>query len=502
MYVAVPSPEGHASPLQRRRDHRRRHGESANEAEAAAAATRAVRRPTPGYHNDFQAHPRPSTEAPPSYATSQLTVPRKPAAPRPSEGHDRLPAYTCSISQEGVLNMVTELTHPFRAASAPMWREVYVVLRGTQLSIYKVASSFGSKDEALRGPGKLIKAYTLQHAEVGIAADTRHSSFIPLRSVARLIAPQRRRRYYEKDPTLFRYQRYHVMRLRLETDQVLLSCASETTLLSWVENLCAAIDIAPPLDDRTSPNQHTVPRRRRAAGDRSNGRENLDASRRLIEQQERILREMYPSFASETTPETPSLELSAEGIRARHQPTPDAPEDPDADELDNNAAFSSSPASTNAHSEVGDPVLSMLEPLERSRRPSASRETTLSTVAIRGSLTVSDFDSETGKWSPPQMQTTLQHLRYRRRCMPSLLADSPRASDVLIEKGKRVQIDWEAYALVPFVLEPPSYRSHGFPAWTQKVEVQVQQQPLERSVSSLSVQSSSSAEGISAPAPS
>ncbi|TKA50516.1 hypothetical protein B0A49_13526, partial [Cryomyces minteri] len=357
MYVAVPSSEGHASPLRRHRDHRRRQGESANEAEAAAAAaaTRAVRRTTPGYHNDFQAHPRPSTEAPPSYAASQLTVPRKPAARRPSEGHERLPAYTCSVSQQGVLNMVTELAHPFRAASAPMWREVYVVLRGTQLSIHNVASPFGTKDESLRGPGKLVKAYTLQHAEVGIAADTRHSSFVPLKSIARLIAPQRRRRYYAKDPTMFRYQRYHVMRLRLETDQFLLSCASETTLLSWVENLCAAIDVAPPLDDRTSPNQHTVPRRRRAAGDRSNGRENLDASRRLVEQQERILREMYPGFASETTPETPSPESSAEGIRARHQPTPDAPEDPDADELDNNAAFASSPASTNARPEAGDP---------------------------------------------------------------------------------------------------------------------------------------------------
>jgi hypothetical protein len=46
--------------------------------------------------------------------------------------------------------------------------------------------------------------------------------------------------------------------------------------------------------------------------------------------------------------------------------------------------------------------------------------------------------------------------------MPILLADAPRASDVLIHAGRRVKINWKTAMLEDWTLLPPSYRSHRF----------------------------------------
>ncbi|TKA68055.1 hypothetical protein B0A55_07462 [Friedmanniomyces simplex] len=69
-----------------------------------------------------------------------------------------------------------------------------------------------------------------------------------------------------------------------------------------------------------------------------------------------------------------------------------------------------------------------------------------------------------GKWQPPHPRTTTQIQRYARRCMPVLLAESVRASDVLICHGKRVKINWRMELLEEWELSPPSYKSHAFRA--------------------------------------
>ncbi len=70
--------------------------------------------------------------------------------------------------------------------------------------------------------------------------------------------------------------------------------------------------------------------------------------------------------------------------------------------------------------------------------------------------------NESGKWQPPHNRTPQQIQRYVRRCMPILLADSPRASDILICHGKRVKINWRMELLEEWELQPPNYKSHGF----------------------------------------
>jgi hypothetical protein len=46
--------------------------------------------------------------------------------------------------------------------------------------------------------------------------------------------------------------------------------------------------------------------------------------------------------------------------------------------------------------------------------------------------------------------------------MPVLLAESVRASDILICHGKRVKINWRMELLEEWELQPPTYKSHVF----------------------------------------
>src|SRR4051812_16887175 len=56
-----------------------------------------------------------------------------------------------------------------------------------------------------------------------------------------------------KLPALTMHRRRYVIRVRAETDQFLLSCVELSTLIKWLENLFAAIDVAAPIDDRDFP---------------------------------------------------------------------------------------------------------------------------------------------------------------------------------------------------------------------------------------------------------
>jgi hypothetical protein len=77
-----------------------------------------------------------------------------------------------------------ELLTPFERAITRKWSKVYVVLNGTMLSVYHVKEpgllnmGSSSKEPPLNPDlpetskrGRLIKKYTLQHGEAGVAAD-------------------------------------------------------------------------------------------------------------------------------------------------------------------------------------------------------------------------------------------------------------------------------------------------------------------------------------------
>lgn len=125
-------------------------------------------------------------EPPPSYdATIQsLRLPpsRFNVKPREDEGKEKLPEYSCPIQVENVLKIKMELQSAVHKAEDRNWYQYWVILQGTILKIHK-AKRTGIFTKQKSGPkatpdmppglkpGELLKSYTLQHAEVGIAAD-------------------------------------------------------------------------------------------------------------------------------------------------------------------------------------------------------------------------------------------------------------------------------------------------------------------------------------------
>lgn len=124
-------------------------------------------------------------EDPPSYdiAVNGLHLPptRLKIVPREDEGREQLPAYSCSIMIQAVFAKKMELETAVNRAFDRNWHKVYVELQGTSLRFYKsksaglFADGGGPKSCADDPPylkkGELLKIYSLQHADVGIAAD-------------------------------------------------------------------------------------------------------------------------------------------------------------------------------------------------------------------------------------------------------------------------------------------------------------------------------------------
>ncbi|KAK4924346.1 hypothetical protein LTR66_016464, partial [Elasticomyces elasticus] len=90
------------------------------------------------YHAPFQTRCLAASDPPPSYS-SATARPRRPLAPRPTDnGLEPLPAYSCSVRKEGVMMLKVEAETPFGPLREASWRQVYVVLCGTQLAIHRV----------------------------------------------------------------------------------------------------------------------------------------------------------------------------------------------------------------------------------------------------------------------------------------------------------------------------------------------------------------------------
>lgn len=96
---------------------------------------------------------------------------------------DTLPEYHCDIDLEGVFMRKMEITNTTQRAEDRQWQMVYVTLRGTALNIYGVKKSWQWGRARDDGPsvdpdnppwinqGKLLRSYSLQYAESGIASD-------------------------------------------------------------------------------------------------------------------------------------------------------------------------------------------------------------------------------------------------------------------------------------------------------------------------------------------
>lgn len=137
-----------------------------------------------GYFNALPISRLPT--APPTYDDTlqekSLPPSRFKIEPREEEGNEQLPVYTCSLHREAVFDHKMELSSPFDRAGKRNWGKVYAILHGTLLQLYKPKRvpffSSGKKLHQAGKPvghtaGKMLKSYTLQLAEIGIAADYR-----------------------------------------------------------------------------------------------------------------------------------------------------------------------------------------------------------------------------------------------------------------------------------------------------------------------------------------
>ncbi len=426
---------------------RRRHGDlvdtevavsEALPAVPASRASRSARRAT-SYYNSFQTNCSPATDNPPSYP---VAVERPPVRSL-NHGSETLPSYSCTVNAEAKMLLLPESVNPLHSVTECEWREVHVVLRGTLLSFHR------PKDN---GPGKLLRSYTLQHAEIGLASDSQHTILAPQTRLAHLIPCAARRKALQKDPGLFKPVRQHILRLRAETDQLLLADACEERVHSMIYAISAAIDISYSLDERSIPRQCTVPRRRRRQRPTPTG--DL-ANPTLLAEQERILRDMYPGFAEQGR--GMNRDMGRPIIALANEMSTEPVQTPGREEDELDLAMiredSATPSSTSV-ARFGDDA----------RRPNSSRTVTNSstfTADMIYATSRANFDSS-GKWQPPHTRAPQQTQRYVRRCMPILPADAVRASDVLISNGKRVKINWRMELLEDWELRPPSYKSHGF----------------------------------------
>src|SRR5579859_2032024 len=94
-----------------------------------------------------------------------LPPPRHPISPKPEEGHESLPDYTCSVFRSGIVNRKVECVYPGLAAKKREWVKTYCILLGTVLRVYLIQPD-GMLPNAI-SVDHPYREYTLQYAEAG-----------------------------------------------------------------------------------------------------------------------------------------------------------------------------------------------------------------------------------------------------------------------------------------------------------------------------------------------
>ncbi|GAA5879406.1 hypothetical protein JCM3774_005231 [Rhodotorula dairenensis] len=208
---------------------------------------------------------------------------------REEEGKEGLPGYTCAIHIEGYMPRKMEFTAPGVQARDRTWRRQYFVLHGTSIKIYKynlrthpipgeedwsaVPIDIAGKD----GPPPLH----FHEGEYGVVRDNNPHHRFPL-SIDEVKAKAKDRivssatssaqnalvRHYslqnaESGLAADYIKRKHVVRVRAEGEQFLLQAKDDRGVIDLIEALQAATNVALDLDARPLPKFITLPRRRR-----------------------------------------------------------------------------------------------------------------------------------------------------------------------------------------------------------------------------------------------
>lgn len=447
-----------------------------------------------GYHNVFK-DPYDIElvdDEPPGYGSKCMSPLRKriPVGDHESS-HDQIPSYDCSVFLQGVCDYKVEKETPFDFIEDPKWSTKYAVLSGTQLLIHDVRKpnplALAANPSLPREmPGKLVKKFTLQHAEMGLAADHKKYILVPKSALLSFLSQSATEHLMVSEPHKFDKVYQYVIRLRVETYQILMRFHSSGERNDWINHLSAAIDIAQPLETREEPKVVTLPRRRR----RRAATTNLDAMR---DDQMRIARENFPNLVGNAPAEDEAEPDTVHDVddgrhpeagAAEQDDTAGAQNDRDTPEPDLLRLRTVCPAQISAVMQdtnitpidLRDPRVQQVVHCLTMRGPivNFSGGETLSVIRAAGIVMErdglsladvsqsiaeppSDFDPETRKWAPHIAHDAAQEGRIRRRCMPSLLHNSKRASDVLVCNGRRMRIDWQARELRAWPEMPPSY---------------------------------------------
>jgi hypothetical protein len=435
-----------------------------------------------GYHNAIIVDGEGDDDAsayPPGYDAAVLTRRIRHAARKEERVQEQLPKYSCSISLEAPVEVHFEQSHPFDVFKKQQWVQTYAVLSGSLLRLHalkRATPGILSLSSDRSQAGKLLRAYSLQHAEIGIAADEPKQQMIPKSPYIAMLPEATVEKLKITEPHLFDIVKRYFIRLRLEGEQILFRVETSEDRSRWIDRLCAAVDIAPPIDDRTEPKYHTLPRRRRrrqppagaggnndAAGPSNTGERNavvmdLQTGFPVLAEQDTRLQRMATVDADPDNTEIDNCLAFAGVDMSEALP----PERPSRISSDFRRMFSRRAMSNNVNQEVTSPT-SPTTPLSTtvSQTVEAQREP-LPLPKLNTKVPARMYPDDFVKWQPQFYIDSAQQIRYRRHCMPSLLYNSKRANDVILHQGKRWKIDWMQERLVPWPEAPPVYAPAKF----------------------------------------
>ncbi|ROW15021.1 hypothetical protein VPNG_03331 [Cytospora leucostoma] len=333
-----------------------------------------------------------------------------------AEEQETLPHYYCDVHMENVFQMKMEIESAVKRAEYRNWRAMFVVLHGTALHIYSAkekgwcwgkSRTHGPDVQPDNPPwlrkGSLERSYSLQHADVGIAAD------------------------YHK--------RRYVIRVRAETDQFLISCVELVTFVKWLECLFAAIDVAVPIDERDFPQDQSIPRIQRLRWLRGQYPAQATASANAARYQ-RLTETLGPAPGPHADLEMPvgaptHVEVSAVAPWV---------------DLTNGAA---------AIAPWGEPDSTQVP-----QQQNVSADASAGRLSTTTSHQDENIDPGTGKWRPRHLWSSTHDMVYAKLCYAVLLFKSPRKSNFVIFKGQRWHIDWSTGQMSR--VQPPSYGEPEF----------------------------------------
>jgi len=224
----------------------------------------------------------------------------------------------------------------------------------------------------------------------------------------------------------------------------------------WLQSLFAAIDLAPPLDDREIPQDLSIPRRTRRRN--RPGFSNIERNQQLIREQEEILRTQFPNLAVSED------ENGAEGGGENEEIGGEEEAEAAADEAERESSHQpSTPRPFASPSQASILGSSSQIPSQTSTPHTTSLlMRTRHALSLPSPLSLSSAQpppnpsiSADGKWAPQHQWTHFYDMMYAKRCMAILTHRSPRKSNLVIMKGKQWIIDWATGKLTR--CEPPEY---------------------------------------------